>query len=422
MEDYGLLAILVFLIFLLTVGLIITKKVEFVRALPAFGIVTAILAGTPIIGSEYSIADYVIVKGATTLAEPMFIYILSVMLAIFIVEFKLDESINHLCLKYLQHNLKGILWVVAILTIIVSSIITNFSSIILIAIIFMPILLKIGFNKQGSVVLLLLSSAIGSCLNPGYHILYANLLSWNIDKVKDFYYIMAIVGVIALVFYILLNSKYVKDIESIDYEQKNIKVNWQGLCIIFIPFIAVFGFKLNIETGLILALSYGFLAMGSKQPFMDMLELLKVSIYKSTKVIILLSSVGIFMHAVKTPEVVDLMAPLLLHLMPKSPTQCLLFFTILSPLVLYKGPFNLQGMGAGLSAAIISSTSMNPMVLGMALLSLNNLRKMIDPLDVQNIALMQYVDVDTNLVIKKILPYALSINYIMLFYALVAVV
>ena len=100
MEDYGLLAILVFLIFLLTVGLIITKKVEFVRALPAFGIVTAILAGTPITGSEYSIADYVIAKGATTLAEPMFIYILSVMLAIFIVEFKLDESINHLCLKY----------------------------------------------------------------------------------------------------------------------------------------------------------------------------------------------------------------------------------------------------------------------------------------------------------------------------------
>ena len=81
------------------------------------------------------------------------------------------------------------------------------------------------------------------------------------------------------------------------------------------------------------------------------------------------------MHAVKTPEVVDLMAPLLLHLMPKSPTQCLLFFMILSPLVLYKGPFNLQGMGAGLSAVIISSTSMNPMVLGMALLSLNNLRK-----------------------------------------------
>ena len=44
---------------------------------------------------------------------------------------------------------------------------------------------------------------------------------------------MAVVGVIALVFYIFLNSKYVKDIESIDYEQKNIKVNWQGIMYYF---------------------------------------------------------------------------------------------------------------------------------------------------------------------------------------------
>ena len=109
MEDYGLLAILVFLIFLLTVGLINKqKKLEICTMLLSsfWSLVTAILAGTPITGSEYSIADYVIAKGATTLAEPMFIYILSVMLAIFIVEFKLDESINHLCLKYLQNNLK----------------------------------------------------------------------------------------------------------------------------------------------------------------------------------------------------------------------------------------------------------------------------------------------------------------------------
>lgn len=421
MEDYGLLAILVFVIFLLTVGLIITKKVEFVRALPAFGIITAILAGTPISGSENSIADFVIVQGTITLAEPMFIYILSMMFALFIIEYKLDEVINSLCIYYLKNNLTGILWLVAILTIIVSSIVANFGSIILIAIIFMPILLDIGFNKQGAVVLLLLSNAIGSCLNPGYHILYAELLSWDIDKVKDFYYIMATVGAVALVFYILLNSKYVRKIKDMEFANIKIKINWLLLFTIFVPFIVVFAFDFNIEAGLILALSYGFIIGGSKKPFMDMLDLLKVAIYKSTKIIILLAAVGIFMHAVKTPEVVNLMAPLLLHLMPKSPIQCLLFFTILSPLVLYKGPFNLQGMGAGLSTVIISSTSMNPMVLGMALLSLNNLRKMMDPLDIQNITLMQYVDVDTNLVIKKILPYALSINYIMLFYALVSV-
>lgn len=200
------------------------------------------------------------------------------------------------------------------------------------------------------------------------------------------------------------------------------KVNWPLLLVIIIPVAIMMIFNLNIECAIILALSYGLLVNGSKNPFMDMLELLKLAIAQSINVIILLASVGIFMHAVKTPEVINLMAPLLLKLMPNTPIQCLLFFTVLSPLVLYKGPFNLQGMGAGLSSVIIASTSMNPMVLAMALLSLNNLRKMMDPLDTQNIALMQYVEVDTNLVIKKILPYALGINYFMLFYALVAVI
>ena len=61
------------------------------------------------------------------------------------------------------------------------------------------------------------------------------------------------------------------------------------------------------------------------------------------------------------------------------------------------------------------------MVLGMALLSLNTLRKIMDPIDVQNIAVMQYIQVDNNKVIKKVLPYAMAINYFALFYALVAV-
>ena len=44
-----------------------------------------------------------------------------------------------------------------------------------------------------------------------------------------------------------------------------------------------------------------------------------------------------------------------------------------------------------------------------------------DPIDVQNIAVMQYIQVDNNKVIKKVLPYAMAINYFALFYALVAV-
>lgn len=417
MENFTLLSVIVFIMFLVTAGLIIVRKIEFVRALPAFGIITALLAGVPITGSGENIADFVIVDGVINLAEPMFIYVLSMMFADFILKYGIKDELDYLCRYYLAERPQWTVWFITVLTVLFSAVIMHIGAIMLSAILFVPLLLKAGLNKQSAVALLLLATGLGSCLNPGYHLLYAGLLNLDIGSVKEFYYIMAFLCVIAIMVYISLNSKAINPV----FRQKAVKrrIDFKLLCMVIMPVIFVLVLKINIECSLILTLSYGFLAIGAKRPFMNLLFSLQEAILKSVDVIILLSAVGIFMHAVKTQAVVDLMAPLLLCLMPKTATECLLFFTILTPLVLYKGPFNMQGMGAGLSSVIMASTTLNPMVLGMALLSLNTLRKIMDPIEVQNIAVMQYVQVDNNLVIKKVLPYAMAINYFALFYALV---
>lgn len=417
MENFTLLSVIVFIMFLVTAGLIIVRKIEFVRALPAFGIITALLAGVPITGSGENIADFVIVDGVINLAEPMFIYVLSMMFADFILKYGIKDELDYLCRYYLAERPQWTVWFITVLTVLFSAVIMHIGAIMLSAILFVPLLLKAGLNKQSAVALLLLATGLGSCLNPGYHLLYAGLLNLDIGSVKEFYYIMAFLCVIAIMVYISLNSKAINPV----FRQKAVKrrIDFKLLCMVIMPAIFVLVLKINIECSLILTLSYGFLAIGAKRPFMNLLFSLQEAISKSVDVIVLLSAVGIFMHAVKTQAVVDLMAPLLLCLMPKTATECLLFFTILTPLVLYKGPFNMQGMGAGLSSVIMASTTLNPMVLGMALLSLNTLRKIMDPIEVQNIAVMQYVQVDNNLVIKKVLPYAMAINYFALFYALV---
>lgn len=417
MENFTLLSVIVFIMFLVTAGLIIVRKIEFVRALPAFGIITALLAGVPITGSGENIADFVIVDGVINLAEPMFIYVLSMMFADFILKYGIKDELDYLCRYYLAERPQWTVWFITVLTVLFSAVIMHIGAIMLSAILFVPLLLKAGLNKQSAVALLLLATGLGSCLNPGYHLLYAGLLNLDIGSVKEFYYIMAFLCVIAIMVYISLNSKAINPV----FRQKAVKrrIDFKLLCMVIMPVIFVLVLKINIECSLILTLSYGFLAIGAKRPFMNLLFSLQEAISKSVDVIVLLSAVGIFMHAVKTQAVVDLMAPLLLCLMPKTATECLLFFTILTPLVLYKGPFNMQGMGAGLSSVIMASTTFSPMVLGMALLSLNTLRKIMDPIEVQNIAVMQYVQVDNNLVIKKVLPYAMAINYFALFYALV---
>ena len=419
MENFTLLSVVIFIMFLITAGMIIVRKIEFVRALPAFGIITALLAGVPITGNGENIANFVIVQGVINLAEPMFIYVLSMMFAKFIIEYKIKNELYYLCELYLMDKPVYLVWCIAIVTVIISTVIMNIGAIMLSAILFISLLLKIGFNKQTALSLLLLATGLGSCLNSGYHLLYANLLNLNLESVKDFYYIMAGLCFIALMVYISINSNMIK-LRNWKKPAKQ-KVNFKLLCMVIMPVVFIYILKINVECSLILTLSYGYLVIGSKKPFIDLLFSLQEAIIKSVDVIVLLGAVGIFMHAVKTQAVVDLMAPLLLHLLPQTPTGCLLFFTILTPLVLYKGPFSLQGMGAGLSTVVMASTTMNPMVLGMALLSLNTLRKIMDPIDVQNIAVMQYIQVDNNKVIKKVLPYAMAINYFALFYALVAV-
>ncbi len=425
MENYELLPLLIFLLFLVTVGLVFTKKIGLVRSLPILGIVIALIAGVPLNGEGESIANYVILKSILSLMQPILIFLLSVMLAQFILKYGVEIMIEELFKRYLANHLRLFVWLTAIFTTLISASIMNLGAVMMTAILFVPLLLKVGFDKQSAVSLILLATSLGSCLNPGYYLIYANLLDLNVGNIKTYCYIMAFICAVALSIYIAVNIKQVKlvkinKIVSSEHRKNTATINYALMAVLVIPFIVHFIWGLGMEYGLFIAVIYGFLALKKWISLAEIRELFELTAAKSAHVIVLLIAADIFMHAVSMQAVADLMKPLFYHLMPESPLQCLFFFTILSPLALYKGPFNLQGMGAGIGAVIMASTAVDPMILGISLLSLNTLRKMVDPIDTQNIVLMQYVDVDYLKVLKKIIPYALSINYCMLFLALLA--
>lgn len=417
--SYEILSVVVLIMFLLTVGLIIAKKVEFVKALLASSIIITIIAGVPLSGEGESIANYVIVQGAMTFVQPMIIYFLSIMIAQFFIRYEVKSLIEYLFMYYFANKVSLIVWLVAFLSVLLSAAVMNLGAVMFTAILFTPILLKIGFDKQTAVSLILLTTGLGSCLNPAYYLIYSKILNIDVESIAGYYHVLSLLCAVALAVYIAVNLHYNIKLVKFEKPQKQ-EINFALLLTVIIPFVVVFIFNIEMQWALLLSLVYGFLVAEENFSWQIIFTIVKESIDKSKNIIILLIAVGIFVNAVKTQAVVHLIAPLFIAFMPQSPVQCLLFFTILSPLVIYKGPFNLQGMGAGLNTIIMSSSAMNPMVLGIALLSLNTLRRMMDPLDAQNIALAQYVEVDICKVIKKIVPYALMINYCMLFYALVS--
>ena len=416
-EQYNLVSWLILIIFLVTVGLVISKKVSLLKTLPLAGIIIALVAGVPLVNFyDEDIASNVIVSGITDLAEIMLIYVLSMMFAQFVLQYKLDELIDYLFTYYLARRKQYIIWGIALFSIIVSSTLINIGAVLFVAILFLPILLKLGFTKPSAIALFLLAEGVGTCLNPQYHVMYAKLLSLPQNYVENDFYVIAFLSCVALIIFIMVNI-YTHKLNELNKPPKR-KIPVLNLLMLFTPLLlALLGF--NIEIGLSVALIYGFLLEKSKSPVDDFLALLKTTLVQSVDVLILLGSIGIFISAMKTQAVAHAMVPLLMMVMPTSPMWCLVLFTVLFPLVLYKGLFNLQGMGAGISLIMLSSAVINPLLLGTVFLSLNILSKMIDPLSIKNVALFEYTQVDSMDIIKKIIPYVLGINYVMLFYMLV---
>lgn len=415
--QYTLVSWLILVIFVATVVLSVTKRVTLVKILPLAGIIIALIAGVPLVNTHgEDIANSIIVKGITDLAELMLVFILSMMFADFVKKYKLDELIDYLFAYYLADKRQILIWLVAVFSIVISCVLVNIGAILFSAILFMPILLKIGFSKSSAVGLLLLSEGVGTCLNPLYHGIYANLLVLPVDYVQSDFYVIAFLTCIALVVFMMVNIYLHKLNDLVKPEKRQFRVF--ALFMLLIPFLlTLLGF--NIEFGLIVALIYGFLINDVKSPIEEFLLLFKAMVVKSLDILILFGAIGIFINAIKSDTVAAAMVPLLAKVMPISPVWCLVLFTVLFPFVLYKGLFNLQGLGAGIHTLMMSSALLNPLLLGTVFLSLNVLSKMVDPLSFKNVALFEFVQVDSNDIVKKIIPYVLGINYVMLFYMLV---
>ena len=416
-EQYNLVSWLILIIFLATVALVVMKKVAITRALPLSGIVIALVAGVPLVNVHgEDIANGIVVKGITDLAELMFVYVLSMMFADFVIKYKLYELIDYLFAYYLAKNKQLLIWLVAVFSIVISCVMVNIGAILFTAILFLPILYKIGFSRSSAIGLLLLAEGVGTCLNPLYHLTYANLLVLPVNYVQNDFYVIAFLTCIALVVFIMVNIYQHKLNELLKPEKRRFRVF--ALLVLLIPFLlTLLGF--NIENGLIVALIYGYLINEVKSPFEQFLLSFKAMATKSLDTLILLGAIGIFINAVKSKAVAAAMVPLLSKVMPISPIWCLLLFTILFPLVLYKGPFNLLGMGSGIYSMMMGTALVNPMLLGTVFLSLNVLCRIVDPLSLKNVALFEFAKVDSNDMVKKIIPYVLGINYVMLFYMLV---
>ena len=171
-----------------------------------------------------------------------------------------------------------------------------------------------------------------------------------------------------------------------------------------IPLALVLFCKWDIISSFIAGITFGVLSAWRR----DSVNLLTRSIIEGAQsvipAVILMMGIGMLLNAVMHKNISQAIAPLLLTALPTTAAGYLLVFTVIAPLALYRGPLSLWGMGSGL-VALIKEPLGGPATMAM-LLSVGQLQGICDPTNTHNVWIATYLGSDTQVLLRKTMPYA----------------
>lgn len=119
----------------------------------------------------------------------------------------------------------------------------------------------------------------------------------------------------------------------------------------------------------------------------------------------LIMGIGMLLNSVSSPHVTTFIKPVLQKLLPGTMAGYIAFFTLLAPLALYRGPFNLWGMGSGFAAIMAGAGVLPKEAVMAALLSVGMIQGVCDPTNTHNVWIANNLNVSVQDILRKTLPY-----------------
>jgi hypothetical protein len=181
-------------------------------------------------------------------------------------------------------------------------------------------------------------------------------------------------------------------------------VPWPAYFTPFVPLVlyVVFGWR-EVPAFLAGAL-YGILLTRPRQLVQTLLSAMIRGVEDAAPAAILLVAIGMLLNALTLPAVRVALAPLVALLPVRSPVGYVLFFTLLSPLALYRGPLNPYGVGVGVYSLMQASGVLPPYALLAAIMSIVQVQNVCDPTNTHNVWVANYTGVRVEDISRATLP------------------
>ena len=393
------------IIFAVFAVLMFTRKLPALMALPAMAVLIAALAQLPFV----EILNTIVAQGSIKLVSVYVAVFAGAMMGRVMIQTGIAEEIIKRAAEFGGERPLIVAFGLMIVTAVLFTTLQGLGAIITVGSLVLPIMMSLGVPRKLAGTLFLLAFATGFIFNPILFTLYRQLLGLKDaellpNQVSTFAFILLGLMVVMVVCYAIISAKRSGEIllmSAIPTEEllKRAKhVPLAALLTPFVPLVLFFGFNyFGIKLDFIAAFIIGSLFAVLLVDWRNAIKTLTASAIKGIEdgapAAILMMGIGMLLNALNLPVIKASLEPLIRSLPFDSPVFYVVFFGLLSPLALYRGPLNIFGIGIGLFTIMFGIGVLPAIALLAAIMCVVQVQNVCDPTNTHNVWIANFVGV-----------------------------
>lgn len=359
--------IIIIAIFIVIAALMMMRKIPAVLALPIMAVSIAVAAGLPMTGEE-GILTNVISGGALKLSGTY----VAILFSCWLSQILYRTGVTDVIIKYAAEMGGDRPFIISLalcaVTAFLFTVLYGTGAVAMVGAIVLPILMSIGVPPIVACNVFLAAMSAGYSLNPANIAAITGITGVAAQDINLCAMILAAAGLLFTVAYLTYSFKKnglkfafsapASNEECV--EKENYVKGFRGVMACITPVVVVavmLIFKLEAITvfviGIIWVIVFTFRGKWSK--FSNMIV---QSCYEGFKegapTAALMFGIGMILNAMTAPTTQAVIRPFMEAITPQTAIGLILFVCLLCPLGLYRGPFNLMGLGAGLAASMLA--------------------------------------------------------------------
>jgi len=387
-------AALIILVFLVFAGLMMSRRMPAILAVPAMAVCVAVVARTPV----RVILEQVVTGGSTRLAGQYLMVIAGAMLGRVVMQTGIAESMIRRAAEFGGDRPLAVALTMMVAVAWLFTTLTGLGAIIMVGGLALPIMMSIGVPRKLAGILFLLAFALGFVFNIGMWGFYQGTFNIDPAAIRKFAIILALIDGLVLAVFLIMASRRMRHygawaVVVNDDRAARREVPLIALAVPIIPLILHAWLGIPVVAAFVIGASLGVMITRPRELVRQLSSAVVKGAEDVAPAVILMIGIGMLLNATTLPTVRESLGPLISQVDFSSPLVYVLFFGLLSPLALYRGPLNPYGIGIGIYLLIRDLNLMPPLALLAAVMSVVQVQNTCDPTNTQNVWIANFVGV-----------------------------